>query len=218
MGTGTESYYQARAAEYDRVYDKPERQADLGWLRGWLARTLAGRRVLEIAAGTGYWTAVYADRAASVLATDVNPAPLEVARARRAWPATVRFAEADAFCLADVGDRFDAVLAGFFWSHVRLADLDRFLAGAAGRLRDGGTAVFVDNRYVEGSSHPVSRADADGNTYQQRALADGTSWEVLKNFPSGADLRARLAPVFGSVQVTELTYYWAAASRVRCGG
>jgi demethylmenaquinone methyltransferase/2-methoxy-6-polyprenyl-1,4-benzoquinol methylase len=30
-------YYQARAHEYESVYDKPERQEDLHRLRAWLA-------------------------------------------------------------------------------------------------------------------------------------------------------------------------------------
>jgi len=114
MVTGTEKYYQARAHEYDAVYEKPERQADLAWLRAWLAPVLDGRRVLEVATGTGYWTAVYASRALSVLATDVGTETLNVARARRAWPATVQFSQADAFGPASVAGAFDAVFAGFF--------------------------------------------------------------------------------------------------------
>jgi hypothetical protein len=52
MVTGTEEYYQARAHEYDAVYEKPERQADLARLRAWLPPVLDGRQVLEVAAGT----------------------------------------------------------------------------------------------------------------------------------------------------------------------
>ncbi len=72
-------YYQQRAPEYDEVYAKPERQADLAELRRLLPPLVAGRRVLEIAAGTGYWTAVIAPAAASVTATDLNPETLAVA-------------------------------------------------------------------------------------------------------------------------------------------
>ena len=53
-------YYRQRAAEYDEVYRKPERQADLARLRQLLPPLVAGKRVLEIAAGTGYWTEVLA--------------------------------------------------------------------------------------------------------------------------------------------------------------
>lgn len=218
MSTGTEEYYRARAREYDQVYEKPERQADLARMRAWLVPELRGRRVLEVATGTGYWTAVYADQAESVLATDASAEPLAVARGRRAWPDTVRFALADAFDLADHRG-FSAAFAGFFWSHVPLAQLDGFLAGLAGRLDCPATLVFADNRYVAGSNHPVSRRDPDGNTYQRRRLADGSSWEVLKNFPSPAEVRARLAGLAQSdpdqITVTEFSYYWTAVCALR---
>lgn len=217
MATGTEEYYRARAREYDRVYGKPERQADLRRLRGWLAGALAGRRVLEVAAGTGWWTDAYADRAARVMATDVNEATLDIARSRRPWPPTVAFDRADAFDLTGVPAEFDAVLAAFFWSHVPLRRLDGFLAGVAAHLtRPGlarpGLAVFLDNRHVAGSNHPVSRTDPDGNTYQQRTLSDGSRWEVLKNFPSAGEISARLAPFSRAVRVAELDYYWRATA------
>lgn len=209
MATGTEKYYQARAREYDQVYEKPERQDDLARLRAWLGPVLDGRRVLEVAAGTGYWTTLYAARALSVLATDVSTETLDVARARCAWPATVRFAQADAFDLAWAEGAFDAAFAGFFWSHIPVGLLDGFLAGLAGRLDRPATLVFIDNRYVPGSSQPMTRADADGNTYQQRQLADGSSWEVIKNFPAPREIRARLDGL-GPVMITELRYYWTA--------
>lgn len=50
------AYYAARATEYEAVYAKPERQADLRLLEAWLPGVFAGRRVLEVAAGTGWWT------------------------------------------------------------------------------------------------------------------------------------------------------------------
>lgn len=49
------TYCARRAAEYERVYDKPERQADLAAMRRWLPPHFAGRRVLEVACGTGWW-------------------------------------------------------------------------------------------------------------------------------------------------------------------
>jgi protein-L-isoaspartate O-methyltransferase len=207
--TGTEEYYRARAREYDQVYDKPERQADLARLRTWLPPVLDGRRVLEVATGTGYWTAVYADRAAAVIATDVSAETLSVARGRRAWPATVRFAEADAFALTSVRGAFDAAFAGFFWSHIPVGLLDGFLAGLAGRLDYPATLVFTDNCYVPGSNHTLSRSDADGNTYQRRELSDGSTWEVIKNFPAPEEIQARLASL-GQVTVTRLRYFWTA--------
>src|SRR5882672_10040425 len=119
-------YYQARANEYESVYDKPERQDDLQRLRVWLAEEACGRSILEVACGTGYWTAVAASTASAIVATDCNPAPLEIARAK-GLGAHVRFEQADAFALPDYGMAFDAGMAHFWWSHVSLADQQRFL-------------------------------------------------------------------------------------------
>ena len=49
-------YYARRAAEYDHVYALPHWQLGLARLRALVARVFAGRRVLEVACGTGYWT------------------------------------------------------------------------------------------------------------------------------------------------------------------
>jgi len=77
-------------------------------------------------------------------------------------------------------------------------------------LVPGSLAVFVDNRLVPGSVHPVARRDAHGNTYQRRQLADGSSWDVLKNFPEPDEMRARLSRFGQSVEVEELDNYWLA--------
>ena len=46
-------YYAARAAEYEKVYDKPERRDDLERLHEIVPAYFDGRRVLEVACGTG---------------------------------------------------------------------------------------------------------------------------------------------------------------------
>ena len=139
MSTQTDltTYYAARASEYERVYEKPERQRDLVSLRQLLAAYFDGRRVLEVACGTGYWTAVAARVATTVLATDKTPAVLTVAKAKRLPPDRVEFRVADAFDLDGVPGTFDAALAGFWWSHVRSQDLPRFLTGLHRRVGKG---------------------------------------------------------------------------------
>ena len=68
--------------------------------------------------------------------------------------------------------------------------------------------VALDNRYVEGSSTPMSHSDGEGNTYQRRRLSDGSEHTVLKNFPTEAQLREDLAGRAKDFQLTELEYYW----------
>jgi demethylmenaquinone methyltransferase/2-methoxy-6-polyprenyl-1,4-benzoquinol methylase len=209
-----EAYYARRAAEYERIFAKPERQADLARMREDIPALFKGARVLEIACGTGYWTPLIAQQAESVLATDYNEEPLAIAKSKPYPRANVRFERADAYALPAWPQKFSACYAGFWWSHIALGRLDAFLAGVQRRLQPGAMVAFMDNRYVEGSSTPLSRTDAEGNTYQNRRLVDGSSHEVLKNFPSAQDLRARLGRLGTDVGYTEYEYYWLATYRI----
>ena len=73
-------YYARRATVYERIYAKPERQADLRAIEAVLPAAFGGRRVLEVACGTGWWTVHGAREASRWLATDVNPQTMDVAR------------------------------------------------------------------------------------------------------------------------------------------
>lgn len=212
-----EKYYARRAAEYERIFDKPERQADLARMREDIPALFAGERVLEIACGTGYWTPLIAARAESVLATDYNEETLLLARAKTYAKSNVRFERADAYALPAWPEKFSACYAGFWWSHVPLEKVNGFLQHLASRLETGATVAFMDNRYVEGSSTPLSRTDAQGNTYQSRRLADGSSHEVLKNFPTAEELRLRLGRFGAGFALTEYQYYWVATYRIMAG-
>src|SRR4051812_47324167 len=77
-----QAYYAARANEYDKIYDKPERQADLRLIERWLPALLSGKTVLEVACGTGYWTRLIAPAASSVVAIDSAPETLRIAEQR----------------------------------------------------------------------------------------------------------------------------------------
>jgi len=209
VDTGLQDYYAARAAEYDRVYEKPERQADLRTLRRWLPSLLVGTHLLEVACGTGYWTQLVAPVAAQVVAVDAAPETLEIARARVA-NAAVRFLVGDAYSLPAGLGTFDASLAAFWFSHVPVARRREFLGGLSSVLAPGAKVVLVDNRFVEGSSTPIGERDEDGDTYQLRRLDDGSSHRVLKNFPTEAELRACLAEAGERLRYTAFDYYWGA--------
>lgn len=209
-----EKYYARRAAEYEKIFDKPERQADLARMRVDIPSLFVNQRVLEIACGTGYWTPLIAEQAESVLATDYNEEPLAIAKSKTYRKANVTFAQADAYALPDWKNRFSACYAGFWWSHVPLGKMAGFLSSLEKVLQRGAIVAFMDNRYVEGSSTPISRKDAEGNTYQARRLADGSSHEVLKNFPTAQELRARLG---NEVRYVEYEYYWVASYRIMPG-
>ena len=188
------SYYAARAPEYDRIYQKPERQADIADLRERLPALFAGKRVLEIACGTGFWTQFIA--------------------AQRVAADKVRFVTGDAYMLPTDLGRFDAAFAGFWFSHVPQARQREFLQGLGAVLQPGALVVLLDNRYVPGSSTPIAQTDANGDSYQLRPLDDGSEHRVLKNFPTQARLRQLLDGLGDEPVLTELAYYWVLQYRV----
>lgn len=202
------SYYAARAREYDRVYLKPERQADLRAIEAWLPPVLAGRSLLEVACGTGYWTQFLAPAVSRLVALDAAPETLQIARER--IPADhVAFALGDAYSLPFMRGTFDNAFAGFWFSHVPKGRLRAFLDGLHAALAPGAKVVFLDNRFVAGSSTPVCGSDAEGNTYQERRLADGSVHRILKNFPSEQELREAAGDCARSFRHVQWEYYWA---------
>ena len=202
------SYYAQRAAYYERVYFKPERQPNLRAMEAWLPQQFAGRRVLEIAAGTGWWTPHGARDAQSWLATDLNPETMAVARSK-ALPACVQFAEVDAYSFEQIqGQTFTGAFAGCWWSHVPLARLPGWLESLHARLEPGARVVMLDNSYVQTSSTPLSRCDAEGNTYQNRTLDDGSVHEVLKNFPTREEAFAAVGPRARNPEWIDFEHYW----------
>jgi SAM-dependent methyltransferase len=211
-----ETYYARRAAEYEKIYDKPERQADLARLRAELPPLFKDERVLEIACGTGYWTPLIAAQAESVLAVDAVEDVLAIARSKNYPGLNVRFEQADAYAFPAWPEKFSACFAGFWWSHVPLSRLHDFLSGLHARLAPGSRVAFLDNRYVEGSSTPISRRDADGS-YQQRRLADGSGHELLKNFPTAEEMESHLAPYGTEIRFLPYEYYWVATYRIMAG-
>jgi demethylmenaquinone methyltransferase/2-methoxy-6-polyprenyl-1,4-benzoquinol methylase len=89
-----------------------------------------------------------------------------------------------------------------------------FLRGFRRVLLPGARVVFIDNRYVEGSSTPILRKDEHGDTYQIRRLDDGSIHEVLKNFPKEDELRAAVDGLASEIQIDFLRYYWVLSYKV----
>jgi len=201
-------YYAARAKEYDQIYAKPERQTDLRLIEQWLPARFEGARVLEIACGTGYWTQFFAPVAKSVLGVDASAETLQIAQARPTNE-SVQWLVGDAYALPSPPEPYDAAFAGFWFSHVPLARQQEFLLGLNKTLRSGARVVMLDNLYVEGNSTPLTEPDLEGNTYQIRKLADGSTHRVLKNYPNEFDLCELVAPFGENAAYTTWQYYWA---------
>ncbi|MFY7865272.1 class I SAM-dependent methyltransferase [Roseateles sp.] len=212
-------YYAQRASEYERVFDRPHRQANIATLQAWLRGQFAGRQVLEVATGTGFWLPAATAEALSWQCTDINPEVLAEAQAKPLDFERVKFRLADAYALDLVApgtpSPFDAGFAGLWFSHVPVSRQATWLLQFHQQLQAGARVVLMDNRYVEGDSTPIFRIDSEGNGYQMRQLSNGSQHEVMKNFPSEARMRELLGAQVSEFEWTELDYFWTLSYRLR---
>lgn len=202
-----EEYYNRRAATYEEVYRDPERQAELALLSGAMGDALTGRAVLEVACGTGYWTAVAAETARSIIATDISHEMLELAIDKKLPPNRVRFALSDAYGLDAIEGNFDAGLANFWLSHVPRSRLREFLDGLHRRLGEGAVVFIADNAYVPGLGGALLTPPGSEDTFKLRSLGD-LRYTILKNYYSAAELEQVLSTGTKGLRLTMGRYYW----------
>jgi ubiquinone/menaquinone biosynthesis C-methylase UbiE len=209
-----ETYYRSRAPEYDRFYQNPHRQNDLVTLRAWLTDHVRGRTILEVAAGTGYWTEVAASVCKSITATDVASETLAVAE-KRQLGSNVEFLAADAYDLPSFATRFEVGMAHFWWSHVERERQQAFLSAFMTRLAPDAMVLMIDQVYVEGICPVMSRYDERGNRYELRTLLNGAVYEIVKNYPGDEELVASFAPFADDIRIMRLDHFWALSARNR---
>lgn len=189
-----QEYYNRRAREYEAVYhrDDPIRQRELAEMETAIQKAMRGKRVLEVACGTGYWTERAAKTAEHITAIDAAPETLEIARAKKLPSDRVDFRLGDAFRL-DVTGSFDAGLAMFWFSHVPKARIEEFLRGFHAVLGQGSTVFMAENMLQEGVGGELIRKPGIEDTFKRRTLADGSVHEVLKNYYDRSELEALLS-------------------------
>ncbi len=205
-----QEYYNRRAREYEAIYatDDPTRRAELAAIAAQVASLLAGRRVFEVACGTGYWTTIIAKAASNVTATDASKEMLEIASSKALPPNRVTFLTADAYDLASVPGKFDAALANFWLSHVPRARIDEFLTGLGARLEPGSVVFMADNMYMPGVGGELVSTPGHPDTFKLRTLADGSQHLVLKNYYDEGQLRTLLNSYASDLRVHMGTAYW----------
>ncbi|MGQ0802900.1 MAG: class I SAM-dependent methyltransferase [Actinomycetota bacterium] len=211
-------YYRARALEYDYAYahvgqyDRG-RDANDAW-RAELARLVAlfdgaelGNEVLEVAAGTGFWTARLLERGAAVTAVDAAPEALDVNRQRLGEEsASVDYIVADLFHWRPA--RLWDSCVGFFWL-CKIPDdrLQSFLQTVATAVHPGGTVFFGDKTSTAGGT--------PGSELETRALEDGRTFTVVDRPRSSNEFRQAFAGVGIDVDVVILGHGFAAVTGIR---
>lgn len=213
MSGSLEDYYRSRAPEYDRFYENPKRRDDLARLRTWLADQVRGRTVLEVAAGTGYWTEVAASACKAITATDVAGETLAVAAAKRQFGSHVELLTADAYALPAFTTAFDVGMAHFWWSHIEKQRLQAFLSGFTKCLEPDALILMIDQVYVEGVCPVMSRYDEGQNRYELRTLLNGAVYEIVKNYPTDDELLASFKPFAHDISIMRLDHFWVLSAR-----
>lgn len=193
-------YYAARTPEYDDWYRRRGRYSrgparDLAWhaeldeVTAWLDRVPYRGEIVELAAGTGWWSPLLAQKGELSL-YDVNPAPLELARERLvAHQLRAHLHVRDAW--AEPDRQVDGVFCGFWLSHVPEQRLVDFLALAGRWLRPGGVFAFIDSR-PDPESGAVDHEPVGDDGVALRRLADGREFRVIKVHRPAAALAAAL--------------------------
>lgn len=133
-----------------------------------------GARVLDVACGTGYITerlrgdVVGLDQSASMLA-----------EARRRLPQR-SFVQGDGLALPFADNAFERVFASYFYCHLVEEDRARFVSEAR---------RVAPELVVMGSRHD---GDDPPERWEQRPLADGSTWPVFKRVFDPESLAAEL--------------------------
>ena len=182
-------YYRRRAGEYEEIYEwrDPRRQEEQELLGEAMRESLRGRRVLEVACGTGYWTRILSESARMITATDIGEDVMELAKRKR-YQCPVRFRRENAYDLSFDDASFDGGFAFSWFSHIPRHRIDPFLEGFHRVLQDGSRVFIADNVYIQGIGGELIKRDGDANTYKQRTLKDGSEFTIVKNYYSTEEL------------------------------
>jgi demethylmenaquinone methyltransferase/2-methoxy-6-polyprenyl-1,4-benzoquinol methylase len=203
------SYYRARAHEYDAtdgVDDESRAQ-----LRNALAAFAPRGRILELACGTGQWTAELARHASSLTAVDASPEMIALNRARVAQE-NVRYVEADLFAWS-ARERYDVVFFSAWLSHVPQQRFAGFWALVDDCLDAAGRVFFIDERPAV-ASHEDWVADTTIPTVE-RPLTTGQRYRAIKVLHEPSELRRRLSALGWRTEIHTVgwRFFYATAER-----
>lgn len=127
-------------------------------LLGWLPEDLAGRRVLDAGCGTGALAVEAARRGAHVVAIDLSPTLVALARERTPRDLGAGGIEFRVGDMLDPGlGRFDHTVAMDSLIHYRLRDIVRVLAGLAARTERSLVGTFAPKTPALALMHGAGR-------------------------------------------------------------
>lgn len=195
----------------EKVRDDFDRLADLSGEDGWdhnshyhafLLRHLPPRcsEVLEVGCGTGAFARSLAERSEGILAIDLSPRMVQVAKNRSKEHPNIEYVVADANSWEFPRERFDCVASITTVHHLPLAPTLRKMGGA---LKPGGTLLVLDlyraqspaDYLVGAAGFPASKAlklAKTGSLADRQSPALRRAWEehgATDHVPTFAEVR-----------------------------
>jgi SAM-dependent methyltransferase len=192
-------YYRARASEYDEWwlrqgrYDRgPELNArwfgDVAELESALDDFRPRGRILELAGGTGIWSARLLGYADQLTVLDASNEVLALNHARLRSE-RVQYIRADLFDWIP-SERFDVVFFGFWLSHVPASKFAPFWELVRTSLAPRGRVFFIDSR--KDATSTALDQQLRNDDISVRRLNDGRTFKIYKVYYDTDDLQARL--------------------------
>jgi SAM-dependent methyltransferase len=192
-------YYRARAPRYDEWWLRtgsytlpPERKvewdAEVTRLETAVDDLRPEGRVLELACGTGLWTARLVPHAEHIVAVDSSPEVIELNRVRTTG-SQVDYIHADIFSWQPQ-ERYDVVFFSFWLSHVPPTRFRSFWDLVRRSMAPWGRAIFIDNLWGDGTR---PSGDKPKKFEQTRSDAnDDRDYHIVKVFYEPAELAKKL--------------------------
>ena len=182
-------YYLKRALEYEQIYrrEDPIRLKEQEKVAHKMKRLLKDKEVIEIAAGTGYWTQFLSETASRIEITDDVMETLELAKTKK-YKCLVEFRKEDAYGLSFNDNTFSGGMANFWFSHIPREKTSDFFNGFHRVLKEDAIVFMADNNFDATVGGELIKPTGDINTYKMRKLSDGTGHKILKNYFSKKEL------------------------------
>ena len=210
-------YYRARAPEYDEWFlrrGRYDRGSEVNAQWFWEVETVRAAvrewtpkgQILEMAAGTGWWTQVLAEKGVGITALDISPETLALNR-KRVGDARVSYICADVFEW-EAPRKYDGIFFGFWLSHVPPERFESFWNLVRGMLAEGGQVYFLDSRYNPGSTAKDHRLEDRGLAAVTRRLNDGREFRIVKVFYQRDVLTKRLVELGWEFDIRETEQFF----------
>lgn len=136
-----EQLYKKFAKYYDKIYSKKEYSKEVNFIDSILKKhNLKGKKILDIACGTGTHAKLLKEKGYSVTGIDINPGMLKIARKKAKG---IKFIRGDMKKL-ELKEKFDAIICMFtsINYNTTLKELKKALSNFYKILNKGGIVIF----------------------------------------------------------------------------